>query len=126
MNEAGGRLVLVELVDEETIVPRGTRKVVWYVRTGDAWTHPGDLPDATRVALEPRPGTIWMSSTEVKVQPGTRLMRVESDPSQDPARDPLDYLRGEIRGARRRTRRSYYRVTERGDRRPETPKPRKL
>jgi hypothetical protein len=110
--------VAVELVDEETIVDHGIRKVVWYVRVGDAWVHPRERADCTDEPRDAGPGTVWERASILSLSVGSEVMRVETRPEPRRHTDPLAYLRAETRDVRRRTRRSYYRVTARGGLRP--------
>jgi len=106
--------VAVEVTQSETVVERGTRAVVWFVKSSDAWLNAGEYPGARVERRDPGPGTIWESSVELDLPPGTRLMRVETRPAKDSADDALDYLLKETRRARRRTERSYFRVGRSG------------
>ena len=101
---------VVEVIDEERIVPRGTAQVNWFVRLNDAWVHVSVWPGARSERLAAGAGTVWQSRTEIDVVRGARLMRVESQPSDYARESPLEYL---IRGApskSRQLRRNYYRV----------------
>jgi|SRR6188768_1312764 len=107
-------LSIVEVIDEERIVPRGTAQVNWFVRQNDAWVHVSAFPGARSERLEAGAGTVWQSRTEIELPRGARLMRVESRPSGYPRESPLEYL---TRGApkSRKVRRNYYLVGRSGD-----------
>ena len=113
MTKTSPPVVNVELLDEETIVARGTRKVTWLVRVGDSWLHPARVEGATQSDREAGPGTVWARATLLGLPAGTRLLRVESIPSPDALEDPFAYLQREVRDARRKTRRTEYVVTAR-------------
>ena len=72
---------LVEVVDEERIVERGTGQINWFVRKNDGWVHVTEWPGARSQRLDAGAGTVWQSRTEIEVPRGTRMMRVESRPS---------------------------------------------
>ena len=107
-------LELVELIDEERIVERGTGQVNWFVRWNDGWVHVTKWPGALSQRLDAGAGTVWQSRTELKVPRGTHLMRVESRPSSYAREDPLDYLTRGAPTKSRRTRRTYYVVGRNG------------
>ena len=116
-------LELVEVIDEERIVERGTGQVNWFVRLNDGWIHVSEWPSALSQRLDAGAGTVWQSRTELKVPRGTRLMRVESRPNPYAREDPLDYLTRGAPSKSRKTRRSYYVVGRNGQlaRAPEEP-----
>lgn len=107
-------LELVEVIDEERIVERGTGQVNWFVRLNDAWVHVAKWPGALSERLDAGAGTVWQSRTELKVPRGTHLMRVESRPNAYAREDPLDYLTRGAPTKSRRTRRTYYVVGRNG------------
>lgn len=109
---------VVELVDEERIVPRGTAQVNWFVRFNDAWLHVSDWPGARSERLEAGAGTVWQSRTAIEVPRGTQLMRVESRPSGYARESPLDYLTRGAPSKSRKLRRNYYAVGRSGDLKP--------
>lgn len=106
---------IVEVVDEERIVPRGTAQVNWFVRLNDAWIHVSNWPGARSERLEAGAGTVWQSRTEIRVPRGARLMRVESRPSGYTRESPLEYLTRGAPSKSRRVRRNYYFVGRSGD-----------
>ena len=101
-------LEIVEVIDEERIVPRGTGQVNWFVRLNDGWVHVSQWPAARSERLDAGAGTVWQSRTELRVPRGTYFMRVESAPSSYAREDPLDYLTRGAPSKNRKTRRSYY------------------
>jgi hypothetical protein len=105
---------LVEVVDEESIVERGTGQVNWFVRLNDAWVHVSTWPGARQERLDAGAGTVWQSRTELDLPRGTRLMRVESRPSTYARESPLEYLTRGAPSKRRKTRRNYYLVGRSG------------
>jgi hypothetical protein len=107
-------LELVEVVDEERIVERGTAQVNWFVRQNDGWLHVSAWPGARSERLDAGAGTVWQSRTELDVPRGTRLMRVESRPSVYARGEPLDYLTRGAPSKSRKTRRNYYAVGRAG------------
>lgn len=107
--------VRVELESGESIAERGTVKIAWLVRQGDAWVRAGELSGAVVEQLEPGAGTVWRHRIELSLVPGTRLMRVESRPAKVQRRSALDYLAREARKPPRQVRRTTYRVGRRGE-----------
>jgi hypothetical protein len=99
---------LVEVIDEERIVERGTGQVNWFVRLNDGWLHVSAWPGARSERLDAGAGTVWQSRTELQVPRGTYFMRVESRPSGYTREDPLDYLTRGAPSKSRKTRRNYY------------------
>lgn len=108
-------LELVEVIDEERIVERGTGQVNWFVRLNDDWVHVSAWPGALSERLDAGAGTVWQSRTELRVPRGTYLMRVESRPTSYAREDPLDYLTRGAPSKSRKTRRNYYTVGRAGE-----------
>src|SRR3954469_12229871 len=106
---------IVEVIDEERIVPRGTAQVNWFVRLNDAWVHVSAWPGARSERLNAGAGTVWQSRTEIEVPRGARMMRVESRPSSYARESPLDYLTRGAPSKSRKLRRNYYFVGRQGD-----------
>jgi hypothetical protein len=106
---------VVEVIDEERIVPRGTAQVNWFVRMNDGWVHVSAWPGAFSERLDAGAGTVWQSRTELELPRGTHLMRVESRPSAYAREDPLGYLTRGAPSKSRKTRRSYYVVGRAGE-----------
>jgi hypothetical protein len=105
---------LVEVIDEERIVARGTGQVNWFVRQNDAWVHVSAWPGARSERLNASAGTVWQSRTELDLPRGTRLMRVESRPSNYARETPLEYLTRGAPSKSRQLRRNYYLVSRAG------------
>jgi len=106
---------VVEVIDEERIVERGTAQVNWFVRLNDAWVHVSEWPGARSERLNAGAGTVWQSRTEIDVPRGARLMRVESRPSNYARESPLEYLTRGAPSKSRRLRRNYFVVGRSGD-----------
>jgi hypothetical protein len=106
---------VVEVIDEERIVARGTAQVNWFVRLNDAWVHVSAWPGARSERLNAGAGTVWQSRTEIEVPRGARMMRVESRPSSYARESPLDYLTRGAPSKSRKLRRNYYFVGRQGD-----------
>jgi hypothetical protein len=105
----------VRLHESETVVERGHRKVIWFIRGERRWQPATGWPGAVIDQEEPGPGTVWARNVGVRLDVGRMVMRVDSRPATHAARDVLDYLRRETRLAERATQRSYYRVAIRGE-----------
>ncbi len=108
-------LLLIEVIDEERIAPRGTAQVNWFVRLNDAWIHVSTWAGAASERLDAGAGTVWQSRTELRVPRGARLMRVESRPNDYTRESPLEYLTRGAPSKSRRVRRTYYLVNRSGD-----------
>ena len=106
---------VVEVIDEERIVERGTAQVNWFVRLNDAWVHVTEWPGARSERLNAGAGTVWQSRTEIDVPRGARLMRVESRPSSYARESPLEYLTRGAPSKSRKLRRNYYLVGRSGE-----------
>lgn len=107
--------VLVEVIDEERIVERGTAQVNWFVRLNDAWVHVSTWPGACSERLDAGAGTVWQSRTSLELPRGTYLMRVESRPSPYKRETALGYLTRGAPSKSRKTRRNYYTVGRVGE-----------
>lgn len=116
-------LEVVEVIDEERIVPRGTAQVNWFVRMNDGWVHVSAWPGALSERLDAGAGTVWQSRTELQVPRGTYFMRVESRPTSYAREDPLAYLTRGAPGKSRKTRRNYYTAGRAGELRPAPAEP---
>lgn len=108
-------LEVVEVIDEERVVERGTAQVNWFVRFNDAWVHVSAWPGASSERLAAGAGTVWQSRTELTVPRGGRMMRVESRPSGYGRESPLEYLTRGAPSKSRKVRRNYYFVGRLGD-----------
>jgi len=106
---------VVEVIDEERIVERGTAQVNWFVRQNDAWVHVSTWPGARSERLAAGAGTVWQSRTEIDVPRGARLMRVESRPNSYNRESPLEYLTRGAPSKSRKLRRNYFLVGRSGD-----------
>jgi hypothetical protein len=109
------QLEVVEVIDEERIVERGTAQVNWFVRLNDAWVHVSTWAGARSERLDAGVGTVWQSRTELDLPRGSKLMRVESKPSSYARESPLDYLTRGAPSKSRKVRRNYYLVGRSGD-----------
>jgi hypothetical protein len=107
-------LEVVEVIDEERIVERGTAQVNWFVRLNDAWVHVSTWPAARSERLDAGAGTVWQSRTELDLPRGARLMRVESRPNTYARGTPLEYLTRGAPSKSRKVRRNYYLVGRSG------------
>lgn len=81
----------VELVEGEHIVAHGSAGTTWWVRVNDAWAAAATVVGALVTSLDPGPGTVWSRRVELRLVPGTRLLRVESRPLLQ-RKTPLEYL----------------------------------
>jgi hypothetical protein len=109
---------LVDVIDEERIVERGTAQVNWFVRLNDGWVHVSAWPGALSERLDAGAGMVWQSRTQLRVPRGTYFMRVESRPSRYAREEPLDYLTRGAPSKSRQTRRNYYLAGRAGELRP--------
>lgn len=101
------------MTDEATIVPRGERVRIWWVRLNDGWVRAHQHPRAeVELGAGDRcpAGTIWQREVELELPRGTELRSVISEPAPVERLPPLEYLRREIRRARRRRRVRAFRV----------------
>jgi hypothetical protein len=89
--ESSAALENVELLEEEHIVARGTRTVVWLVRVHDAWVPAGQISGAVATRLAAPAGCVFRRRIELTLPRETRVLRVESRPKLE-RRTPLDYL----------------------------------
>jgi hypothetical protein len=108
------QLESIELNDGEVVVARGTRAISWWVRKGEGWVNARGWPGAKVEQLDAGPGTVWQCRLELELPLGTVLMRVESHPVPLSRKDPFEYLERETRRARRKVRRTYFKVGRRG------------
>ncbi len=104
----------VEVTESESVTSGGTRKIVWFVWFEEAWIHPKELPDTACETLDRASGTVWAQRLTFRTSPGTRIMRVEVRPRSEERMSPLHYLTREVRGARQKTHRAYFRVSKNG------------
>ncbi len=94
---SGETLVTVEVTERETVVARGHQRTSWLVRDGRRWSPAGGAPGASVTLRDAPPGTVWERSIELRVAPGTLLLRLESRPAPARRRDPLEHLQREAR-----------------------------
>ncbi|HEX6765992.1 MAG TPA: hypothetical protein VF103_10955 [Polyangiaceae bacterium] len=88
----------VVLVDEELVVERGSVKIAWLVSHNDGWIPASKCEGATSKRLDTSPRVVWRSSVEVELPRGTRVLRVETRPSQKRG-STLAHLTGSARSA---------------------------
>ncbi len=115
MSDAPSPTLVVEVIDEERIVERGTAQVNWFVRLNDGWVHVSTWSGARSERLDAGAGTVWQSRTELDLPRGARLMRVESRPQAYARESPLEYLTRGAPSKSRKVRRNYYVVGRTGD-----------
>lgn len=111
---SGTTRVTVEVTERETVVARGHQRTSWLVRDGRRWGPVGSAPGASVTLHDPPPGTVWERSIELRVAPGTLLMRLESRPAPARRRDPLEHLQRETRLPPRVVQRRIFAVDRRG------------
>lgn len=105
----------VHVVDEATVVPRGERVRIWWIRLNDGWVRAAEHPDATvEAAAEGEgescpPGTIWVRRIDVVLAERTLLRCHLSEPSPERL-EPIEYLRRGRLGVARSRRETYFRV----------------
>lgn len=106
----------VHLVDEATVVARGERLRVWFLRLNDGWVRAKDHPDAElEEAFSERrdkacpPGTIWRREIELVLPRGTLLLSRVTTPLVE-AYAPLDYLMKERHSVRRHVEETWFLV----------------
>lgn len=104
----------IEIEAFEAVVPGGVRRVTWLVESGDEWIVAGEVPGASVERGEGKPGLVWLQRVTLTLEPGARLVRVESAPRRAPPRDPLAYLFEPERARPRETRRNQFIVNVAG------------
>jgi hypothetical protein len=107
--------VRVELFEAEVVAGRGSRKTTWLVAQNDGWIPVDRHPRATIESLTSGPGTVWERRIEVPLAPGTRLVRIESEPLPEPPRDALSHLTRGRRAPSRKSRKTELVVGPRGE-----------
>lgn len=107
----------VHVTDDATVVGRGQRIRVWFVRHNDGWVRAKDHPDALleEVRADQRdascpPGTVWQRSIELALPRGCLLVCRVSSPLIEEM-GALDYLMKERRGMRRRVEETFFTVS---------------
>jgi hypothetical protein len=106
--------VKVRVVAFECVVASGTRKTTWLVHLAGQWVSAKDVPGAELTRETAGAGTIWQTVAELPLQVGCWVQQVQSSPLRAAHTDPLRYLQQESRGMKRRTARTYFRVTADG------------
>lgn len=106
----------VHLTDEATVVARGERVLVWFVRLADGWVRAGEHPFAVKEEISSErgdarcpPGTIWQRRVELELPPGTVLRATVSSPLQEKL-SPVEYLTRGRSTKLRRVAHVYHRV----------------
>ena len=69
---------------------------------------------AAVAAADSCPGVVWRRQVFLDIVPGTKLMRIESQPDKSRTSDPLAYLWKQDRGAKQHVIRRYFRVGKAG------------
>jgi hypothetical protein len=98
----------------EVIAVRGVRRVAWYVAEQERWVPVASSSGARVENHDSCPGVVWRRQVFLNIAPGTKLMRIESQPDKGGPSDPLAYLWKQDRGAKQNVRRSYFRVGKAG------------
>jgi hypothetical protein len=104
---------VVQVTETEEVVPYGTARTSWYVRTDGRWQKVAEFPGATLETLDRGAGTVWARRVLLELPAGTELLAVRTAPRRGERRDPFAYLRQEARGTARKAVKTRYRV-ERG------------
>jgi hypothetical protein len=106
--------VAVRLTATEFVVEGGTAITTWWVYDDGHWTSARDIPDAVLTPRDQGPGVVWETTAELRVKPGTWVMRVRKRPRPQERTDPIRYLeRGKLR-AQGRIERRYFMINRRG------------
>lgn len=110
------KLYRVHVVDEATVVPRGERLCVWWVRQGDGWVRAVQHPEADVEAAQSErgdascpPGTIWIRNIELSLPESTLLRCHVSEPAPERL-EPIEYLRRGKLGVGRAIRETLFEV----------------
>jgi hypothetical protein len=112
--ESGHAAERVELIDEESVVDHGTRRVTWFVRVGDTWQRCASVAGAKLEQLSAGPGTVWQTRIELELPRGTAVMRRVLSPTAPRPRDALSYLTRQASTTSQRVSHTYYKVRRRG------------
>ena len=104
----------VTLLEEEVVLRGGAGTVSWLVQHNDGWVRAPSHPSAEVEMLDRGGGVVWRRRVTLALAPGTALTRVETRPDSRP-KSALEHLTGGARGASRKTRRTSYTVSERGE-----------
>jgi hypothetical protein len=108
-------MALVRVLTGEYVVPYGTKTTTWSVHVEGSWTSITKVAGSERQTVSSGPGTVWQSLFEVRVPAGTWLLRIDTAPLPRRHDDPMSYLEREVRGARQKVTRRYYRVRRSGE-----------
>jgi hypothetical protein len=112
--ESGHAAERVELIDEESVVDHGTRRVTWFVRVGDTWQRCGSVAGAKSEQLSAGPGTVWQTRVELELPRGTAVMRRILSPTAPRPRDAFSYLTRQGSTHSQKISHTYYKVRSRG------------
>jgi hypothetical protein len=105
----------VHVADEATVVSRGERVRIWWIRLNDGWVRAAEHPNAQVEALSEGdsdvcpPGTIWVRRIEL-VLPAHTLLRCHLSEPAPERLEPIEYLRRGRLGVARNRRETYFRV----------------
>lgn len=107
----------MHLIDEATVVDRGERLRVWFLRQKDTWVRAADHPEAsvdlssaeTSHAPCP-PGTIWQRTVELLLPRHSLLLCRVTRPHIQESWSPIDYLKRGQWGTQRHITETYHRV----------------
>jgi hypothetical protein len=98
----------------EVVAQRGVRRVAWYIAERERWVPVASITGARIQNADSSPGVVWRRQVCVDIVPGTKLMRIESQPDKSRMSDPLAYLSKQDRGAKQHVVRRYFRVSKAG------------
>src|SRR4051812_26315904 len=90
----------------EVVAERGVRRVAWYVAERERWVPVASVTGARIQNADSSPGVVWRRQVFLQIVPGTKLMRIESQPDRGRTSDPLAYLWKQDRGAKQNVVRS--------------------
>jgi len=110
---------MIELIDEECVVARGSNEINWFVRVRDAWVAAAKVEGAlSEMEKNAGPGVVWRRHTRLELTHGTKLLKIERAPGTV-ERSALEHLL-KSRSSPRRTRRWVYSVGSHGELVPES------
>lgn len=106
----------MHVVDEASVVPRGERLRIWWVRRNDGWVRAAEHPGAQIESASAEggdescpPGTIWIRNVELLLPAQTLLRCHLSEPAPERL-EPIEYLRRGKLGVARARRETFFRV----------------